>query len=82
MKLNIAEQDIIFLSYDEPNCEKNYVDLVSSAAALSGCNLFVAPLELSYNSCTFVPLVCFNQDIYKITIYLIIILLNIIKFFV
>ena len=24
MKLNIAEQDIIFLSYDEPNCEKNY----------------------------------------------------------
>jgi|TARA_B100000242_G_scaffold36447_2_gene21685 hypothetical protein len=29
MKLNIAEQDIIFLSYDEPNCEKNYVDLVS-----------------------------------------------------
>ena len=29
MKINIAEQDIIFLSYDEPNCEKNYVDLVS-----------------------------------------------------
>ena len=27
MKINIAEQDIIFLSYDEPNCEKNYVDL-------------------------------------------------------
>ena len=26
--IKIAEQDIIFLSYDEPNCEKNYVDLV------------------------------------------------------
>ena len=29
MKINIAEQDIIFLSYDEPNCEKNFVDLVN-----------------------------------------------------
>ena len=29
MKINIAEQDIIFLSYDEPNAEKNYVDLVN-----------------------------------------------------
>jgi hypothetical protein len=29
MKINIAEQDIIFLSYDEPNCEKNYVDLIN-----------------------------------------------------
>ena len=28
MYINIAEQDIIFLSYDEPNAEKNYVDLV------------------------------------------------------
>ena len=27
-QIKIAEQDIIFLSYDEPNCEKNYVDLV------------------------------------------------------
>ena len=26
-KLRIAEQDIIFLSYDEPNAEKNYADL-------------------------------------------------------
>ena len=26
--IKIVEQDIIFLSYDEPNCEKNYVDLV------------------------------------------------------
>lgn len=27
MKIKIAEQDIIFLSYDEPNAEKNYADL-------------------------------------------------------
>ena len=27
-KINVAEQDIIFLSYDEPNAEKNYADLV------------------------------------------------------
>ena len=27
MKINIAEQDIIFLSYDEPNAEQNYADL-------------------------------------------------------
>ncbi len=26
-KIRIAEQDIVFLSYDEPNAEKNYVDL-------------------------------------------------------
>ena len=26
--IKLAEQDIIFLSYDEPNAEKNYVDLV------------------------------------------------------
>ena len=29
MKLKIAEQDIIYLSYDEPNAEKNYADLLS-----------------------------------------------------
>lgn len=28
MKIKIIEQDIIFLSYDEPNAEKNYADLV------------------------------------------------------
>jgi hypothetical protein len=28
-KIKIIEQDIIFLSYDEPNAEKNYVDLLS-----------------------------------------------------
>jgi hypothetical protein len=28
MKIKILEQDIIFLSYDEPNAEKNYVDLI------------------------------------------------------
>jgi hypothetical protein len=27
MKIKIAEQDIVFLSYDEPNAEKNYADL-------------------------------------------------------
>lgn len=27
MKLNISEQDIIFLSYDEPNAEENWADL-------------------------------------------------------
>ena len=27
MKIKVAEQDIIFLSYDEPNAEKNYADL-------------------------------------------------------
>jgi hypothetical protein len=27
MKIRIAEQDIIYLSYDEPNAEKNYADL-------------------------------------------------------
>ena len=26
-KIKIIEQDIIFLSYDEPNAEKNYADL-------------------------------------------------------
>jgi len=26
-KIRVAEQDIIFLSYDEPNAEKNYADL-------------------------------------------------------
>ncbi len=29
LKLKIAEQDIIYLSYDEPNAEKNYADLLS-----------------------------------------------------
>jgi len=29
MKIKIAEQDIVFLSYDEPNAEKNYADLCS-----------------------------------------------------
>jgi len=29
MKLHIAEQDIIFLSYDEPNADKNYADLLT-----------------------------------------------------
>lgn len=28
-KIRIAEQDIVFLSYDEPNAEKNYSDLIS-----------------------------------------------------
>ena len=27
MKIKVAEQDIVFLSYDEPNAEKNYADL-------------------------------------------------------
>lgn len=31
MKIKILEQDIIFLSYDEPNAEKNYVDLIQKA---------------------------------------------------
>ena len=30
-KIKIIEQDIIFLSYDEPNAEKNYADLLSKA---------------------------------------------------
>jgi hypothetical protein len=30
-KIQIIEQDIIFLSYDEPNAEKNYADLLSKA---------------------------------------------------
>ena len=29
MKIRIAEQDIVYLSYDEPNAEKNYADLCS-----------------------------------------------------
>lgn len=29
MELKIAEQDIIYLSYDEPNAEENYADLLS-----------------------------------------------------
>jgi hypothetical protein len=29
MKLKIAEQDIIYLSYDEPNAEENYADLLT-----------------------------------------------------
>ena len=29
--IKVIEQDIIFLSYDEPNAEKNYADLVSKA---------------------------------------------------
>lgn len=28
-KINVIDQDIIFLSYDEPNAEKNYADLVT-----------------------------------------------------
>jgi hypothetical protein len=28
-KIKVVEQDIIFLSYDEPNAEKNYADLLS-----------------------------------------------------
>lgn len=31
MKLNLAEVDCIFLSYDEPNAERNYADLVNKA---------------------------------------------------
>jgi len=30
-KIKVIEQDIIFLSYDEPNAEKNYVDLLNKA---------------------------------------------------
>ena len=26
-KIRVADQDIVFLSYDEPNAEKNYADL-------------------------------------------------------
>ena len=29
MKVKIAEIDIIYLSYDEPNAEKNYADLLT-----------------------------------------------------
>lgn len=29
--IKIIEQDIIFLSYDEPNAEKNYADLLTKA---------------------------------------------------
>lgn len=29
MKINIAECDVIYLSYDEPNAEKNYYDLLT-----------------------------------------------------
>ena len=29
MKVKIAELDIIYLSYDEPNAEKNYADLLT-----------------------------------------------------
>jgi hypothetical protein len=28
-KIKVIEQDIIFLSYDEPNAEKNYADLLT-----------------------------------------------------
>lgn len=31
MKLNLAEADCIFLSYDEPNAERNYADLLNKA---------------------------------------------------
>jgi hypothetical protein len=31
MKLNLAEVDCIFLSYDEPNAERNYADLLNKA---------------------------------------------------
>lgn len=31
MKIKIAEQDIIYLSYDEPNAEENYADLLTKA---------------------------------------------------
>jgi hypothetical protein len=31
MKIKVIEQDIIFLSYDEPNAEKNYADLCTKA---------------------------------------------------
>jgi len=30
-KIKIIEQDIVFLSYDEPNAEKNYADLLTKA---------------------------------------------------
>jgi len=29
MKIKVIEQDIVFLSYDEPNAEKNYADLLT-----------------------------------------------------
>ena len=29
MKLKLAEIDIIYLSYDEPNAEENYADLLA-----------------------------------------------------
>jgi hypothetical protein len=28
-KINVIDQDIIFLSYDEPNAEKHYADLLT-----------------------------------------------------
>ena len=48
MYINIAEQDIIFLSYDEPNAEKNYVDLVKKVPwakrvhGVEGCLLYTS----------------------------------------
>ena len=30
-KIKIIEQDMVFLSYDEPNAEKNYADLLTKA---------------------------------------------------
>ena len=31
MKLNVADCDVVYLSYDEPNAEKNWADLKSKA---------------------------------------------------
>ena len=41
MKINIAEQDIIFLSYDEPNCEKNYVELMMTTNLVGAVTLML-----------------------------------------
>ena len=29
MKLNVADCDVVYLSYDEPNAEKNYADILT-----------------------------------------------------
>ena len=41
--IKIIEQDIIFLSYDEPNAEKNYADLVTKVPWAKRCLLYTSP---------------------------------------
>ncbi len=65
-KIKVIDQDIVFLSYDEPNAEKNYADLCSklpwakrvhgvhgSDEALKACAIYARQIAKTYDCAVF-----------------------------